>query len=205
MTVRKLDIELVTVGLSDAERLRSIWLEMLAGSPGVFYERLDEAMALGADEWCERAAGLNTHTSTAIAASRHGSFIGMIGGYIDQSGVDLEGHITFFHVVSGQGATLPTRGRVASILLETLAEWMVVRGVDQVFIGVREDQFGVIDRLLGLGFVPTGARRESELDTDYAEVELVCMLSGLAYDNVLHPAGGRRRASSPGEYRYRVV
>lgn len=205
MTVRQLEIELVTMGPGHAEKLRGIWLEMLAGAPGVFYERLDEAMALGADDWRVRALNFTSRTSTAIAAQRNGAFVGLISGYVDSAGADLEGHISHFHVVGPRAGGLPTRGQVASVLLEGLAEWMVARNVNELFIGVREDQVSTLDQLLGLGFVPTGARRVNEIDGDYEEVELVCMLSGLAYDNVLHPTSGTRRPSSPGEYRYRVV
>lgn len=205
MTVRHMEIELVTIGPSHAENLRGIWFEMLAGSPGVFYERLDEAMALGTDEWVQRAAALTSRTGTAIAAVRDGSFVGLITGYVDRAGVEVEGQISHFHVIGAPSGSMPTRGRVASLLLQALAEWLVARKADQVYIGVREDQVRVLDRLLGLGFVPTGTRRSNEIDGDYEEVELVCMLSGLAYDNVLHPARTARRASSPAEYRYRVV
>ncbi len=205
MTVRQLDIELVTIGPSHAERLRTMWLEMLARSPGVFHEPLDEAMALGTYEWRERAARLTSCTATSIAAVRDGSFIGVISGYVDQARGDLEGQISHFHVVSGLPGVRPIHGRVASMLLQALAEWLVHRGVEQVFFGVCEDQVDQLDQLLGLGFVPTGTRRRSELDSDFDEVELVCMLSGVAYDSVLHPTSGSRPATSPGEYRYRVV
>lgn len=205
MTVRQLDIELVAVGPSHAEQLRTIWLEMLVGSPGLFYEGLDEALMLGTDQWRERAAQLSTRTSTLIAAVRNGAFVGMIGGYVDHAGVENEGHAATFHIASVPAASVQTRARVASMLLAEFARWLVDRGVMELFIGVREDQVATLDQLLGLGFVPTGKRRVSELDADFDEVELVCMVSALAYENVLHPTSGVRRPSSPGEYRYRVV
>ena len=202
MTVRQMDFQLVTVGPSHSERLRSIWLDMLADSPGVYHERLDEALSMHPEEWRERAGRLSTRSATAIAAERDGAFIGFASGYLDRDGTEVEGQLSFFHVAASAGEA---RAEIASALLDALASWLAERGVTRLFAGVREDRVATLGRLLGLGFVPTGTRRPSDLDPDYDEVELVCLISGLPSGHVLLPARTAGRVPEPGQYRYRVI